>query len=447
MENLQRVLEVQQHWGDSLVDTQHFNPDTAGVTVGSSMGYRWEFLGVNMGWVPSPLHLVLPYAPPVLSDVVLVRKTDFHAAPKQLPLGEAHELFSWKDGRCVADVADGWKAKVTTDDGWIDVEGEVVMTPGASLEVQIDQLVFTAALVDRARRVPRGTGDLDHPFLAIGSFMSFVGLMFGLVVFFAPRAAQSDLVEIPDHFVNMLMERDEPVKPEPKPREQVAEEGAKPPEEEGKAGKRDASKAKAKGARNDKRKADLAAVNDAGIFKAGVQGAGEFDPLVAAMAGGFIGSKGHQRGYGGYGSRGGAFGGGGKVDALDGLGTGNRGPGYGKNPGLGPHGDGEIVDVLPPVLVGHYPRSLVDETIKRHIASIRHCYQKELTRDPTLAGKVGINFTIANDGSVSRAKIYEATLDNAAVQQCLTERFYRLTFPKPKVGVVIVKYPFLFAPG
>ena len=59
-----------------------------------------------------------------------------------------------------------------------------------------------------------------------------------------------------------------------------------------------------------------------------------------------------------------------------------------------------------------------------------------------------VKFTIAKDGQVSAAKTKVSSVSNSAVEGCLNKTMMKLKFPAPKgEGIVIVSYPFLFAPG
>ena len=101
-----------------------------------------------------------------------------------------------------------------------------------------------------------------------------------------------------------------------------------------------------------------------------------------------------------------------------------------------------------PLVVGAIDRSLVDEVVRRHLNQLRYCYQRELTRQPTLAGKVVVHFTISKDGSVSSSRIKTSTMNYQPVESCMVRQFLRMQFPKPKGGgFVVVSYPFLFSPG
>ena len=55
--------------------------------------------------------------------------------------------------------------------------------------------------------------------------------------------------------------------------------------------------------------------------------------------------------------------------------------------------------------MGALDKSLIDAVIKRNMNQIRYCYQRELTKNPSLGGKIVVKFTIAKDGSVSKASI------------------------------------------
>jgi len=134
---------------------------------------------------------------------------------------------------------------------------------------------------------------------------------------------------------------------------------------------------------------------------------------------GSLGTKGRGRGASGYGSGGGYFGK--KSSGTPGMVTGDA------------------------IILGALSRDDIDRVVKAHLAQIRYCYQKELQKNPELAGKVVIKFVIAPDGSVSSAKVQSTTLNNVIVENCICQRFLRFTFDETKGGgIVIVTYPFVF---
>ena len=78
----------------------------------------------------------------------------------------------------------------------------------------------------------------------------------------------------------------------------------------------------------------------------------------------------------------------------------------------------------------------------------KFCYSKELAKNPKLAGRVKVKFTIAASGQVLTSARQESSMGNARVENCVVQAVKRIQFPKPKGGgIVIVSYPFKFAPA
>lgn len=99
-------------------------------------------------------------------------------------------------------------------------------------------------------------------------------------------------------------------------------------------------------------------------------------------------------------------------------------------------------------VTGSINRDAIQQVIRRNMAQIRYCYQRSLTKDPNLAGKVTIALMIAQDGTVASSAVAESTLNSEEVEACITQRFKRMQFPAPTGGgVVRVSYPLVFAPG
>jgi hypothetical protein len=69
-------------------------------------------------------------------------------------------------------------------------------------------------------------------------------------------------------------------------------------------------------------------------------------------------------------------------------------------------------------------------------------------KDPSIGGKLVVKFVVSPRGTVSSATTKSSTLGSRTVESCINGRFLRLKFPEPKGGgIVIVSYPFIFAPG
>jgi TonB family protein len=89
----------------------------------------------------------------------------------------------------------------------------------------------------------------------------------------------------------------------------------------------------------------------------------------------------------------------------------------------------------------------IARVVKGRISSIKECYERELKRNPQLAGKIVVRFTIDEEGKVTNAALEENTVSDKSVGACVVSRFERFRFPKPEGGSVTVSYPFIFAPS
>ncbi len=96
---------------------------------------------------------------------------------------------------------------------------------------------------------------------------------------------------------------------------------------------------------------------------------------------------------------------------------------------------------------GTMPRELIQRIIRQHMASIRHCYEQGLKKNPNLEGTVKVRFVIGQEGSVSRAEDDGSNLADPAVVRCVVKVVQNLAFPRPAGDEVTVRYPFHFQPG
>jgi TonB family protein len=324
--------------------------------------------------------------------------------------------------------------------------------------VDIGNIHFVVARVHRGKVIPTPFREgVDWAFLAILGALLLSGGLLALRMLLVPFEPRQESVEIPDRFVELLIQPVEKQKDKPSGNPDAGE-GAKAKKEEGKVGKKESKLKKAKGskvavnrAQQDKQIAEnaglLAALNQMDSSVIGGQGLGG---EVSNAIGGLIGAVGTQYGSGGLGSRGDGWGGGGNAEGIGGLGTrgtGLGGSGYGRGAGFyGQKGSGGPgVGAGDPIILGALDKSLIDRVVKQHLAAIRYCYEKELAKNPKLFGKIVVKFTIAKDGTVSSASVKSSTMGNPIVEECVAERFMRMRFPAPKGGgIVVVSYPFVF---
>lgn len=436
------VLEVVQVWENTVLEVRHMAPGAAPLTVGEG-----------------------PDA-------------TFAAPDRDLPAASL-ALFSHSAEGFVVRVSDRWRGFIQDGEGArlpLSVEsGEaeaggvcaVVVPEGCSIWIDTGHVLFAARHVPAGRRVAPVLRDrVDYPMMGIGGFVTFAALLLGVVIGTAPPPSETTAIAgLPDRIAMVLMTP--PPAPvvvdTPKPKVSNEAAGERALKEQGRSGDRKSKMREAKGSRvamNNARR-DREVANSAGLLGAmqdegvtnmladGVVQSGMLDTIGSKYAG----ARGNRMGVNGLGDRGDGLGNGGRVAGIGGTGTRARGGGdgtYGQEGaswGLKVPGDMSAIsgDVI---TLGSLDKALVDAVVKRHAQSIRYCYQRELTKDPSLAGKVTVKFFIDRFGGVSKSSIKRSSLGSAAAESCIKERFMTMQFPEPKGGgVVIVSYPFLFSAG
>lgn len=96
-------------------------------------------------------------------------------------------------------------------------------------------------------------------------------------------------------------------------------------------------------------------------------------------------------------------------------------------------------------ITGGLDREIIAQYIKSKLGQILYCYERQLSANPDLFGKVAVKFTIGPTGSVEQQLIGDTTLKNATVEGCILNRVAAWKFPNPQGGTrVLVTYPFLF---
>ncbi len=97
------------------------------------------------------------------------------------------------------------------------------------------------------------------------------------------------------------------------------------------------------------------------------------------------------------------------------------------------------------VIEGGLDRDVIAEVIKRNLGQIRYCYERQLSSNRELYGKLLVKFVIDADGGVIQPKIDNSTLKSDMVEGCVLRRMAGWKFPLPKGGTQVrVSYPFLF---
>ena len=89
-------------------------------------------------------------------------------------------------------------------------------------------------------------------------------------------------------------------------------------------------------------------------------------------------------------------------------------------------------------------QSGVMKVIRASNAAIKRCYDKALTNNPSLKGKIAVKIVVKEDGRVGSVELSEDTLKDADVAKCVKGIIGRLRFPKPEGGPATIVYPYSF---
>lgn len=96
---------------------------------------------------------------------------------------------------------------------------------------------------------------------------------------------------------------------------------------------------------------------------------------------------------------------------------------------------------------GTLDKEIIRRVIRRHMNEVRNCYELELQKTHTLAGRVVLKLSIGADGKVQAVEVADSTLGNATVEACMVKAALLWEFPKPVGGgVVVIHYPFVLTP-
>ena len=118
------------------------------------------------------------------------------------------------------------------------------------------------------------------------------------------------------------------------------------------------------------------------------------------------------------------------------------------------NGNASVPGRVPIVVIGcggraHRMRYMDKATIRRYVKlqmpRLRHCYQRELLRTPSLAGTAEMHFVIKPDGTLGDVTV-DGTLPSDTVKQCIADDLatWKLS---PTDETTMVNYPLTFVAG
>jgi hypothetical protein len=88
-------------------------------------------------------------------------------------------------------------------------------------------------------------------------------------------------------------------------------------------------------------------------------------------------------------------------------------------------------------------KELIRKVIRSHIDEVKRCYESELEKNDTLAGRVLVQFSIGANGKIIASMLTETTLGSPVVEKCIVDAVRGWEFPKPERGIMVVTYPFI----
>lgn len=82
------------------------------------------------------------------------------------------------------------------------------------------------------------------------------------------------------------------------------------------------------------------------------------------------------------------------------------------------------------------------QTIRSHYSDVHHCYARVALKDPSIKGRITLQWTIGKTGMPQAVAVIKNTLKDKSVATCLKARAKKWKFPAPGGGVQVISYPF-----
>ncbi|WP_224248970.1 TonB family protein [Hyalangium gracile] len=444
-----KVLQVAMLWGDQILEVQHFR-DGVPVTIGEAKKNFFHVFTSEVG----------------ARHVLAVAQGD--KVELRVPAGGGVFVTTRGDVRTKSALrASGQLAPSVASQGQV-----LSLGLHDRAEVSLGTISFVVRYVRPSPTVQVNTlNEADFTYFKIACITVMAAAAVVAAMLLTPRSelpTPDDILRDQERVAKFLIKPEQKVEVK-KLKLAGVEEGAKAKDEEGKFGKEEAKKAEADPSKpgtpvvdKTKREKDRQVVGKVGllgafkglkggasdVFGPGGLGTGINNSLGGLKSGAGLGDA---QGVGGLGSRGNGTGGGGTALGIGGLGTKGDGRGTGGRGGIDLGGKGKATTKIIPgktTVVGGLDKEVIAKIIRQHQNEIKYCYESELNKNPSLAGKVAVAFTIDPAGAVADASVTETTLNNSTAENCMLSRIRRWKFPEPKGGgVVAVTYPWLFSPA
>lgn len=308
--------------------------------------------------------------------------------------------------------------------------------------------------IERMDFRPQMFDEDDPAFFVFLALFTALAVVFAVGIYLAPPPAELTFDQIDDRFTQLVIERKKDTEKKERKEREVEEdlnperkEAEKKPDEvkEAKVEKKP-SKPKNKVEAAQQREAQKAALRKKmKIAKIGTRGKSSGGTTVDAWEDGLIsdlkGVKGSEIAVDGFedGVRGGNI----TTEDIDvegDVGVGDAGASTGGNvPSLDMSqyemqtGSGDTVDVD--------GAENVESVVRKRSGQLQYCYEEQLRSDPSLGGRVEVQWNVANQ-RVTAVSVINNTTGNDALAQCIAKKIKRWRFDSETEGSV--SWPFVF---
>ena len=93
---------------------------------------------------------------------------------------------------------------------------------------------------------------------------------------------------------------------------------------------------------------------------------------------------------------------------------------------------------------GGMSREAVKRVIQQHLDEITYCYETALIANPSIKGKITMEWKILMSGAVGEVRIKSSTVKSPEIYGCIKSAIKTWRFPEPVGNEVVVSYPFIF---
>lgn len=104
-----------------------------------------------------------------------------------------------------------------------------------------------------------------------------------------------------------------------------------------------------------------------------------------------------------------------------------------------------MLSILSSVMFAALTTPAIEATVRTHLGDVEACYAPVAERDPSVQGRIRLQWTLAQNGAPTAVAILEDTLPTSAVASCLKEKARHWRFPPTGAGTAVVAYTFVLA--